>query len=85
MANAADMKSPALLLRIFVIVAVVCTAGRATAVSGSNADPFLWLEQVDGARATAWVKEQNARTLGILERDPDYAGLEASALAPLVN
>jgi prolyl oligopeptidase len=69
------------MLSIALIVAVVCSAGRAAGVPGSSADPFLWLEQVDGARATAWVKAQNARTLGVLERDPNYAGLEASALA----
>jgi prolyl oligopeptidase len=26
-------------------------------------DPYLWLEEVEGGRATAWVAEQNARTL----------------------
>src|SRR5262249_9252518 len=26
-------------------------------------DPYLWLEEVDGARAQAWVEAQNARTL----------------------
>src|SRR6478735_1373145 len=26
-------------------------------------DPYLWLEEIDGARASAWVDEQNARTL----------------------
>lgn len=26
-------------------------------------DPYLWLEEIDGARALAWVQEQNAATL----------------------
>jgi len=26
-------------------------------------DPWLWLEEVDGVRATAWVAEQKARTI----------------------
>jgi len=43
-------------------------------------DPFLWLEDVSGARATAWVKEQNARTLGVLKKDPRFAGYYADAL-----
>src|SRR5262249_24427204 len=25
-------------------------------------DPYLWLEEIDGARASAWVEQQNART-----------------------
>jgi prolyl oligopeptidase len=43
-------------------------------------DPFLWLEDVHGARAMDWVKAQNARTLGVLEGDPRFAGLQAEAL-----
>ena len=26
-------------------------------------DPYLWLEEIDGARALAWAAEQTARTL----------------------
>jgi prolyl oligopeptidase len=44
-------------------------------------DPFLWLEEVDGAAALAWVEGQNARSLGEIEADPRYAGLQAAALA----
>jgi len=43
-------------------------------------DPFLWLENVSSARATAWVKEQNARTLGVLQKDPRFASFYADAL-----
>ncbi len=39
-------------------------------------DPYLWLEEVEGARALAFVTEQNARTLAALtgpefERDQE--------------
>ncbi len=43
-------------------------------------DPFLWLEDKDGARAMAWVREQNARSLPVLEHDPHYATFYAQAL-----
>ncbi len=46
-------------------------------------DPYLWLEEVEGERALAWVEEQNTRSLGILQGDPRYAGLHDSALAIL--
>jgi len=36
------------------------------------ADPYLWLEDVHGARALEWVKAQNAISLGQLQSDPDY-------------
>jgi prolyl oligopeptidase len=48
-------------------------------VSG-NADPFLWLEQVHGARALAWVRAQNAKTVAVLERDPHFSTFYAEAL-----
>ncbi|CAN5321945.1 prolyl oligopeptidase family protein [soil metagenome] len=43
-------------------------------------DPYLWLEEVDGERAMAWVHEHNIRTLGILQGDPRYDPLHRQAL-----
>jgi len=43
-------------------------------------DPFLWLEDVESDTALAWVREQNARTLALLEADPRYQGLHDAAL-----
>ncbi len=44
------------------------------------ADPYLWLEEVEGERALAWVHQQNNRSLPVLENDPRYAGLLDAAL-----
>jgi len=44
-------------------------------------DPYLWLEEVQGERAMAWVEAQNTRSLGVLQGDPRYAGLHEQALA----
>ncbi|MBV9967010.1 MAG: S9 family peptidase [Alphaproteobacteria bacterium] len=44
-------------------------------------DPFLWLEDIDGEKALAWVREQNARSLALLESDPRYPVLRAEARA----
>jgi prolyl oligopeptidase len=46
-------------------------------------DPFLWLEDVEGAKALAWVEGENARSLAILQGDPRYAPAQAQALAIL--
>ncbi|HPF23509.1 MAG TPA: prolyl oligopeptidase family serine peptidase [Hyphomonas sp.] len=46
-------------------------------------DPYLWLEDVEGAAALGWVKSQNQRTLAELQADPRYAGFEAAALDAL--
>ncbi len=47
----------------------------------ANDDPYLWLEEVEGERALAWVREQNTRSLAALEADARFAQLHADALA----
>ena len=44
------------------------------------ADPYVWLEEVEGERAMAWVEAQNTRSLGTLQGDPRYETLHAQAL-----
>ncbi len=39
----------------------------------SDDDPWLWLEDVQGERALAWVRERNAETLAELQARPDFA------------
>jgi prolyl oligopeptidase len=46
-------------------------------------DPYIWLEEVEGERALAWVEEQNRRSLGTLQSDPRYQQLHDQALAIL--
>jgi prolyl oligopeptidase len=50
------------------------------AAAADESDPYLWLEDVDGTRAMAWVNAENAKTLKILESDPRYPDLHAAAL-----
>jgi prolyl oligopeptidase len=58
----------------------------------SASDPFLWLEDVQGARALNWVEQQNARTMAALEgpdmerdREAFRAALSASDKIPFVT
>ena len=44
-------------------------------------DPFQWLEDVGGERALAWVREQNAVSIGELESAADFTGLQQRLLA----
>ena len=48
--------------------------GLGTAMYGAEApdDPYLWLEDIHGAKALDWVKEKNAVSLKLLKSDPDY-------------
>jgi len=47
----------------------------------ANTDPYRWLEDVHGERAMSWVKAENAKTMGVLEKDHRFAGLYRDALA----
>ncbi|MEM0986102.1 MAG: prolyl oligopeptidase family serine peptidase [Pseudomonadota bacterium] len=46
----------------------------------ADLDTYLWLEEVEGDDALAWVRAQNERSLADLQADPRYAGFEAAAL-----
>ncbi len=46
-------------------------------------DPFLWLEEVEGPRALAWVQAENEKTLGLLQSDPRYDRFYRDALTIL--
>src|SRR5262249_31804795 len=49
------------------LVAVVTQSKGATVE-----DPYLWLEDVHGAKPLAWVHEQNQKSLALLKSDPRY-------------
>src|SRR4051812_11968587 len=51
----------------------------------SDDDPFLWLEEIEGEAALAWVARQNARTLAALESVPRFNGLYRPALDVLTS
>ena len=46
-------------------------------------DPYLWLEEIDGDRALAWVREHNDATMRRLGSHPLYQPLYQDALAAL--
>ena len=52
-------------------------------MAAESEDPFLWLEEVKGEKALAWVKAQDARTEGELKSDPLFQPLLDDALAVL--
>ena len=59
--------------------AMAQTAAMTT--TDTAADPYLWLEDKDGAKALQWVEAENARTLPRLQQDPRYATFYREALA----
>ena len=48
-----------------------------------DADPWLWLEDVQGDRALAWVRERNAESQAVLQAQPGFADTRAALLEVL--
>jgi prolyl oligopeptidase len=69
-------------IRLVVAASIIpaALAAQGGSASAEPEDPFLWLEEVESERALAWVRERNARTLGVLQGDARFAGLNAAAL-----
>ena len=51
------------------------TALIGTVLATDQTDPFIWLEEAHSERAMNWVKAENAKTDGVLERDPRFEAL----------
>jgi prolyl oligopeptidase len=62
------------------LTALLITAGlTASLLASSEEDSFLWLEDVHGARAMAWVEGENLKTAAALENDSRFGKLFADA------
>jgi len=53
---------------------------RTVTAGAIDRDAHLYLEEVEGEAALAWVRAQNERSLAILESDPRYKGYYEAAL-----
>jgi prolyl oligopeptidase len=67
------------------VIAAASLAPRALSQDGHPAPPdkYAWLEDINGEKPLAWVKEHNARTAAVLEKDPHFAAFQAEALKVL--
>ena len=59
----------------FLILAEACL------LAAEPADPYLWLENIEGERALAWVEAQNRESEARLTADPRFSAIEATAYA----
>ena len=58
---------------------------KAQPVNSALNDPYLWLEEVQGDKALAWVRERNAVSTSLLQAHPLFADNKAKVLAILNN
>ncbi|MGR6328025.1 prolyl oligopeptidase family serine peptidase [Sphingomonas sp. XXL09] len=73
-----------MLFRALLIATSMLAAAPALAQSKpmtNDSDPYIWLEDKDGAKPLAWVEAENARTLPRLQHDPRYQTFYQQALA----
>ena len=62
-------------MRRFILALIglfVATSAFAASEKTPMDDPYLWLEDVHGQKPLDWVKEQNAKSLGVLKADQRY-------------
>ena len=76
------MTTPAFRRAIVILAALIPASGALAQATrpDTTADPFRWLEDVNGERSMTWVRAENARTLGVLEKDPRFQALYRDAL-----
>ena len=70
-------------MRLLVFVAAFALVSCASGGAQSGGDPYLWLEDVHGARALEWVKAENVKSTARLDGDKRYATYRSEALAIL--
>ncbi|MDT8342741.1 MAG: hypothetical protein RQ751_14620, partial [Longimicrobiales bacterium] len=58
-------------------------ARQDAAAAADTADPYLWLEEIEGERALAWADERNAATLAELSARPEFGPIRDDVLAIL--
>jgi len=66
---------PSRLCAILALMLLVAVPGAA-----KDDDPYLWLEEVEGKKALAWVEERSAKDTEELEAVPEFAEIHAKLL-----
>lgn len=65
---------------ILTMAMIACGLAACVSMTVADDDPNIWLEDVHGDKALAWVKSENQRTLARLEGDRRYSTYRREAL-----
>ena len=74
-----------MLTRFTAVVAAAAAMFGLVGAADVPDDPYVWLEEIEGPRALEWARAENARSLGILEKDPRFATLREEARTILTS
>ena len=69
-------------ITLIILIAVLAVLGAAAAQE-ADADPFIWLEEIDSERVRVWVDQQNERTVARLSADPRFEQIRSDYLEAL--
>ena len=72
-----------LVLILAAFIAFLTPPAMSATEINDSVDPYLWLEEVHGERAMAWVRERNAHSEKLLEAAPDFAATQSAVRAIL--
>jgi prolyl oligopeptidase len=72
-----------LMSRVNLVLAVAALVANGAVMA--DEDPFLWLEDVEGAEALAWARAQNERSEALLQAHPAFEAMHARNLAILTS
>ena len=65
------------------LLPMTSSSATSSATPAADTDPYLWLEDVQGDRALAWVRERNSQSRTALEAQPRFAEMRAAFRAVL--
>lgn len=71
------MRKFSILLALVSLVSCSGSKAKTEAPQPASDDPFVWLEEVEGEKALAWVKEQNAESHKQFEKDARFRLIES--------
>ena len=66
-------------------LAVAAVIVFAAPVTNAADDPYIGLEDIEAESSLEWARKQNARSLAILEREPEFGAMQREALEILTS
>jgi len=65
-------------MKLRVLVGILCASTLLAAANDD--DPYVWMEEIEGAKALEWAKAENARSLPQLQNDRRFKGIYDDAV-----
>ena len=64
-------------MKLRLLAVILC--GATVLAAAAEDDPYIWMEEIEGAKALTWARAENERSLPQLQNDPRYKTIYADA------